>query len=877
MRLILRRIFYLAVCLMLLCQAALAYETLEKGDRSSEVQRMQLALSRLGYAVECDGNYGTETVNAVKLFQRDYNLEADGKAGDETLSTLYGLISNETEAAVATYAAVATAESDEVRATVYCADGGKLNLRARASSSGTVLKQIPTGTVLTIYEKGSKWCYTNYKGEWGYVMTSFLVFNAAETTSQPSSTATTGTKATVYCSDGGKLNLRKTASSSAKVLTRIPNGTTLTILDRGSSWCKTTYGGETGYVMTSFLVFKAAETTTPSATVTATPRPSTEATTPPATTYETAKVYCSDGGKLNLRKTASASAKVIGQIPTGTELVIYDRGSTWCKTSYGGQTGYVMTKYLRFTGSSGAPSATTAPTTAPGASTAKTAQVYCSNGGKLNMRSGRGTSYKVVCQIPNLSQVTVLADYGTWTKVSYNGDTGYVKTEYLIFNTSTTTTPPPTTETTTPPPSTETTTPPVYTGAMRYGEYRYATVQTASGGTLNLRKGPGTSYGKVTDIPNGARIVVRAINGEWCDVYYGDKMGYVKTEYLNIDAGKGNYVDTSVNYDTSILTRTLRGGETGADVTLVQTRLVELKYLTSVTGTYDDATKAAVSSFQNLHNLTVDGKAGDNTYYVLFSAEAFPYTTVTGNYKSYNIRYNEGSDLGGSERIAAVRSAQERLRELNYLCQIDGDFEEMTHDAIVDFQLRNGLTANGILDVATQVRLFSSEARDAASPARYYLPDNAGTQVNAPEDIGLMHWANEVKAMIGSGDALTVYDPETGLSFKLKNLSRGRHWDVEPATLEDTLIMRKAFNGMSWDIRVVYVMLPDGSWSMATMHNRAHGTNTIKNNGFGGQNCVHFLRDMSEAQANDPSYGVRNQEALREAWYKLTGETIAYK
>jgi hypothetical protein len=28
---------------------------------------------------------------------------------------------------------------------------------------------------------------------------------------------------------------------------------------------------------------------------------------------------------------------------------------------------------------------------------------------------------------------------------------------------------------------------------------------------------------------------------------------------------------------------------------------------------------------------------------------------------------------------------------------------------------------------------------------------------------------------------------------------------------------------------------------------------------------------MSEAQANDPSYGVRNQETLRDAWYELTG------
>ena len=121
---------------------------------------------------------------------------------------------------------------------------------------------------------------------------------------------------------------------------------------------------------------------------------------------------------------------------------------------------------------------------------------------------------------------------------------------------------------------------------------------------------------------------------------------------------------------------------------------------------------------------------------------------------------------------------------------------------------------------------------------------------------------------------LTVYDPETGLSFKLNHMSAGRHWDVEPDSLRDTLIMRKAFGVISWDIQVVYVQLPDGTWTMATMHNRAHGHNSILDNGFGGQNCVHFLRDMEEAQKNDPSYGVNNQKVLREAWYKLTGETI---
>ena len=73
----------------------------------------------------------------------------------------------------------------------------------------------------------------------------------------------------------------------------------------------------------------------------------------------------------------------------------------------------------------------------------------------------------------------------------------------------------------------------------------------------------------------------------------------------------------------------------------------------------------------------------------------------------------------------------------------------------------------------------------------------------------------------------------------------------------------------------VYIRMPDGRWTLAAMHDYPHGTSTIKDNGFGGQNCVHFLRDMAEARQNDPSYGVRNQEVLRSTWQSMTGITVA--
>ncbi|MBR5232175.1 MAG: SH3 domain-containing protein [Clostridia bacterium] len=788
----------------------------------------------------------------------------------------------------------ASQEGSELKAVVSCADGGKLNLRKRASSSATVLDQIPTGEVLTIYEKGSKWCYTNYGGEWGYVMTSFLKFGETSAPSQNTSSSSSE-KATVYCADGGKLNLRKTASSTARVLKLIPNGKEIEVLSKGSKWCKVRYAGETGHVMTKFLVFGASDTTPSQPSQT--PKPT---AAPESSSGIKATVYCADGGKLNLRKKASASAGVLKQIPTGTVLSIIDKGTTWCKTTYGGKEGYVMTKYLRFAGSVTPTPKPTQPETPPATqpdtpseAPAGSALVKTQDGGKLNLRSGRGTSYKVKYQIPNLSIVTVLENYGTWTKVSFGKYTGYVMTKYLVISEAEAPSQPsePSQPSTPSQPSAPNGSSNITgsvtgngnggaipsDGSIRFGEYRFATVVTSSAnGTLKLRKGPGTGYGKVTEIPNGTRIVVRAKSNGWCNVYWGDKVGYVDASYLNIDPSKGDYVDLSTKYDTAILDRTLKSGHTGEDVLLVQTRLKELNFLSSVTGTYDSATVEAVKKFQTQHSLDVDGKAGSQTFKILFGIGAFPYVANAKDYHKEVIRYNSSSSMGSAQKIATVTKAQTRLRELGYLCPIDGDFEELTHDAIVDFQLRNDLVANGFLDIPTQVMLESANAKDASYPARYYLENNAGFNEVIPTSVRLLHWADEVKALIGNGDSLTVYHPETGLSFKLKNLSQGRHWDVEPETLRDTLLMRKAFDGMSWDIQVVYVLLPNNVWCMATMHNRAHHVYNIVDNGFGGQNCVHFLRTMSEAQANDPSYGVRNQEVLRDAWKDLTGEDITY-
>ena len=60
-------------------------------------------------------------------------------------------------------------------------------------------------------------------------------------------------------------------------------------------------------------------------------------------------------------------------------------------------------------------------------------------------------------------------------------------------------------------------------------------------------------------------------------------------------------------------------GASGDDVTRIQERLKELKYLSKVTGYFGEDTNSALKSFQKQNGLTVDGKFGSQTNAKLFS------------------------------------------------------------------------------------------------------------------------------------------------------------------------------------------------------------------------------------------------------------------
>lgn len=69
----------------------LGHRTLRKGDEGSDVKELQTQLIKAGYKLPkygADGDFGDETVQAVKAFQKDNNLTIDGIVGKQTYAAL---------------------------------------------------------------------------------------------------------------------------------------------------------------------------------------------------------------------------------------------------------------------------------------------------------------------------------------------------------------------------------------------------------------------------------------------------------------------------------------------------------------------------------------------------------------------------------------------------------------------------------------------------------------------------------------------------------------------------------------------------------------------------------------------------------------------
>jgi len=131
----------------------------------------------------------------------------------------------------------------------------------------------------------------------------------------------------------------------------------------------------------------------------------------------------------------------------------------------------------------------------------------------------------------------------------------------------------------------------------------------------------------------------------------------------------------------------------------------DLPYV-SIDGIYGDITESAVSDFQNSVGLEPTGVVDFDTWTALVAAsrqataraqESAPIRPFERRLSNNEVKMGEISDL-----VTIIQLMLKTLTEYEYGDVVaDGVFGDITENAVMDFQRRNNLEPNGIIDETT--------------------------------------------------------------------------------------------------------------------------------------------------------------------------------
>ena len=121
------------------------------------------------------------------------------------------------------------------------------------------------------------------------------------------------------------------------------------------------------------------------------------------------------GDSVNFRSGAGTNYSSIGKLNKGDKIEYLGESGSWVKARYSGKTGYVYGSYV-------------------GEYTSTNTKYVTAT--TLNVRSGAGTNYSIIGSLSKGTKVEVISTTNGWSKIKYNGSTGYVSSQYLSSSAS---------------------------------------------------------------------------------------------------------------------------------------------------------------------------------------------------------------------------------------------------------------------------------------------------------------------------------------------------------------------------------------------------------------------------------------------------------
>ena len=130
-----------------------------------------------------------------------------------------------------------------------------------------------------------------------------------------------------------------------------------------------------------------------------------------------------------------------------------------------------------------------------------------------------------------------------------------------------------------------------------------------------------------------------------------------------------------------------------------------------------------------------------------------------------------------------------------------------------------------------------------------------------------LKWFNTGKNLFKRNSTFVIKDVKTGKKWNCKVMYGTNHLDAEPLTKADTKIMKAAYGGSINYKRRAVLVLYKGKVYAGSMYGVPHGDQTITDNGFNGQFCIHFKGSKTHGSDKvDADHQAAVEKALKAVW-----------
>lgn len=312
------------------------------------------------------------------------------------------------------------------------------------------------------------------------------------------------------------------------------------------------------------------------------------------------------------------------------------------------------------------------------------------------LRKTASSGGKALADIPAGATVVVSGESGSYYKVTYGGDTGYVAKKDLT----------------------------ALDGAAEEENATTATgypYETTTSSQVNLRQGKSTSSKRLASIPEGATVTVSSVSGSYAEVTYNGVSGWCLKRYLNLKTivkatATPTFSPTPAPAMVASNYVTLQMGSTGREVQALQEALIELGFLTGdADGLFGASTQAAVVALQLQNEYPATGIVDANLQAHIYAGKPKNAKGVKTDVKT--LPPIEGVSITLNDRGQIVRDVQTRLQALGYYKgDISGVYDSATRKAVVSYQKAVGLKADGICGAQTQQALLGTNVVGDQTP-----------------------------------------------------------------------------------------------------------------------------------------------------------------